>query len=386
MKKNSFLYLTFLFYVIAGVLSVNTDSNKFYYTASFLAISYGIYLISNKVFIRNDLQKEHKFDNRDYILFILFLLIIPLSTFYQVDFFKVIFFPLVIVYSIYFSIFLVEEEAFINYINLAFLTYLILSVMGMYDIIISSPEDPNSFNYDFGVLKFETLYGLEGSTAHIDSFAGLVFLINMFRNKKKENKYIFLFLSSFALAWTTRFTPIVALIVSLLTFLVIRNKSLALLSIISIFAAFFGVIYILTFYPNRVALFGLTYDSFFYLATHGRAGIWTRQFHNIVNSFSFFDFLFGNFSLAEVKIHWRAGYTSNSHNSFLNIFFRAGFLGLLLFSILVRKSFQSFKRNTFPIIIAIIIAATTNSTIFYVSNPIYLHILFFYLNFKKAQK
>jgi len=187
--------------------------------------------------------------------------------------------------------------------------------------------------------------------------------------------------------WTTRFTPLVGMFLSIFVFYIVKNRYTALFFLCLIFFGFFAAVYIEIYYPdNYFFINDVSNKSLFHTATHGRTHIWSEQFINIFRNFSFYDVLFGNREYAEVEIFWSNGFTSNPHNSFLYLFFTSGLIGIIMIVYFIVMIFKTFDRNTFPIIYIIIISATTNGIIFYVGNPIYLILMIYLTHYYKEQK
>ena len=170
----------------------------------------------------------------------------------------------------------------------------------------------------------------------------------------------------------------------MISYVIIRNRFSAVLAICSIFVAFFSFSFLEMFYAD---------ESFFIkdvpnglllnIATHGRTFIWSEQFQSILNNFNWLDFLIGNYQYAEIFIPWGEGVTSNSHNSFFSLYFRNGIVAVIMIIFFIRKIFYSFDRRTFPIIFGIFLSATTNGTVFYVGNPVFLLVLIYLTYFYK---
>jgi hypothetical protein len=250
-------------------------------------------------------------------------------------------------------------------------------------ILAQEPDSLNSFVKNYGFISFETLYGLEGSTAAIDSYSALIILLNIFLNKRLT-KYLIITIALFALVWTTRFTPIVMFFFSLISYALVRNRFTAVFALISIFIGFFIFSYLEMFFPNDDFLLkGIPNSILLKMATHGRTFIWSEQLKSISDNFSLIDYLIGNYSYANVQIPWSGGSTANSHNSFFHLFFRIGIAAIFMILFFIRKVFYNFDRRTFPIIFVIFLSATTNGTIFYVGNPVFLLILIYLTYFYK---
>jgi hypothetical protein len=269
-------------------------------------------------------------------------------------------------------------------VNITYLIYLSLSIISYSGLILAQePDSLNSFVKDYGFISFETLYGLEGSTAAIDSYSALIILLNLFLNKRLT-KYLIITIALLALVWTTRFTPIVMLTLSASSYVLVRNKFLAVVALSSIFLGFFLFTFLEMFYPNESFFIENVPNSIILqIATHGRTFIWSEQLHNIANSFNVLDFLIGNYNYAEVFIPWGKGTTSNSHNSFLYLFFRVGISAVFMIIFLMKKVFCNFDRRTFPIIFGVFLSATTNGAVFYVGNPVFFLVVIYLTYFYK---
>ena len=294
---------------------------------------------------------------------------------------------LLLLYSsivLYFKIIKLTIVKFLRVINVTYLIYLLLYIISYSGIVFAQdPDTLNSFVNDYGFISFETLYGLEGSTAAIDSYSALIILLNIFLNKNIF-KYLMIIVSLFALLWTTRFTPVVMLILAAASYVLVRNKFLAVAALSSIFLGFFLFTFLEMFYSNDTFFIkNVPNSTILQIATHGRTFIWSEQLKSIADNFSGLDFLIGNYKYAEVFIPWGKGVTSNSHNSFLYLFFRIGFPAVVMIIFLVKKVFYNFDRRTFPIIFGVFLSATTNGAVFYVGNPIFFLVVIYLTYFYK---
>lgn len=366
------LYIIYFLFLVAAILSIGKTENLYYYISTllgFLSI-YVLIIINNKC-------KRLSTDAFN-ILFLFLLLSLMFSSLFHsrepITFFMIYIFISTVVYFKYFKISTID---LVKFLNITYILYFILSLLTYFDFIISYPENVRSFTRDFGIIIFDSLKGLEGSTANIDSYSAIILLVNIFLNKQ-NTKIFFIAISLFALLWTTRFTPLVAVTLSISIFFIVRNKHIALLFLSLIFIGFFTAVYIEIFNPDDTFFINdISNKELFHTATHGRTHIWSEQFINIYENFNIYDTLFGNSKYAEVEIFWSNGFTSNPHNSFLYLFFEGGLITILMISYFIIMIFKTFDRNTFPIIYIIFISASTNGTIFYVANPIYLILLIY---------
>lgn len=375
------LYIIYFLFIVAAIFSIATTENLYYYIATllgFLSI-YILIIIDNK-------HKQLLTDKSNVLLVSLMLSLISSSFFHSKE--PIAFFMMYIFIStiIYFKYFRITTIDLVRFLNITYLIYVLLSLFSYFDIFISYAEHVRSFTRDFGIITFDSLKGLEGSTANIDSYSAIILLVNIFLNKKNI-KIFFIVVSLFILLWTTRFTPLVALVLSLSVFFIVRNKSMALLFLAFIFIGFFSAVFIEIYYPDNTFFLNETSNkALFHTATHGRTHIWSEQFINIYEYFNVYDVLFGNSKYAEVEIFWSKGFTSNPHNSFLYLFFGSGLIGILMIIYFITMIIKTFDRNTFPIIYVIFISASTNGTIFYVANPIYLILLVYLTHYYKNNK
>jgi len=373
------LYFLFLSFFVSAILSIGRDDNLLYYLFSIIGL-FGILFImlsvKSKIFF--------KFNDIDLIFLITISLFIASGLFFRFEAMGIIYLLLFCSLIYYFKIIKLSVVKLLKVVNITYLIYLFLSISSYSGLILSQNLDSlNSFNINYGFISFETIYGLEGSTAAIDSYSALVILLNLFLNRKLT-KYLMVAIALFILLWTTRFTPLVMLFFSCISYMVVKNKFRSVVALISIFIGFFLFTYLEMFFSHDDFLVKGTPNSvLLHIATHGRTFIWSEQMKSIIDNFGFFDYLFGNYSYAMIQIPWSDGFTDNSHNSFFSLFFRIGIATIFMIIFFIRKVFYNFDRRTFPIIFGIFLSATTNGTIFYVGNPVFLLILIYLTYFYK---
>jgi len=374
------LYALFFTFILSSILSIDRVDNVMYYLFSLIgvsAISFMLLLVKSKTFF--------KFNVLDAIFLISISLLISLSLLLCFEPMGLILLFLFISIVLYFKMIKLSVRRVLRIINITYLIYLILSIISYSGIVLSQEGNIiNSFFVDYGFISFETLYGLEGSTASIDSYSTLIILLNIFLNRKLA-KYLIILIALVAVVWTTRLTPVIMFSLSVGSYFVVRNKFIAVFFLVAIFIGFFSFTYIELYFPNEnFFINGISNKQLLQIATHGRTFIWAEQFKSISANFSAVDYLIGNYKHAAVSIPWGAeGLYSNSHNSFFHLFFRIGVAAVFMVLFFIRKVFCNFDRNTFPIIFGIFLSASTNGTIFYVGNPVFLLILIYLTYFYK---
>ena len=302
-------------FILSAVFSINRDDKLLYYIFSIAGFSLALFIV-----ILSKYKSAIKLNNTDSFIFLIFGSLITLGSIYNSEPMGVVLLLMYTTLIIYFKFVKLAVNRLVEVINFTYLLYLFLSIMSYSGLLFQKTNYVlNSFVKDYGVISFETLYGLEGSTAAIDSYSAIVVLLNIFLNKK-FSRYFFIFIAVFALLWTTRFTPIVSFILSVFSFAIVRNRFAAVALISAIFIGFFSFSFIEIYYPNESFFVpGVTNKTLLQLATHGRTFIWAQQVKSIALNFNVFDYLFGNYEHALVSLPWGGGSNSNSHNSFFNL-------------------------------------------------------------------
>ena len=373
------LYFLFLSFMISAILSIGREDNLLYYIFSLI----GIFTILVRVLLVKSIT-YFKFSYLDAILLISISFLISLGMMLYYELMGVVLLLLFLSILLYFTMVKLPMVKLLKVINITYLIYLLLSILMYSGLVVAQEADAiNSFLKDYGFISFETLYGLEGSTASIDSYSALIVLLNLFFNNRL-NKYLIITIALFALVWTARFTPIVVLFFSVISYGFVKNRFLAIFAISSIFLASYLFIFIEMYYPDeRFFNKNIPNSIVLHIITHGRTFIWSEQLQSIANNFKGLDFIIGNYQHAEISIPWGKGLTANSHNSFFHLFFRIGITAVIMIIFLMSKVFNKFDRRTFPIIFGIFLSASTNGTIFYVGNPVFLLVLIYLIYFYK---
>lgn len=287
-----------------------------------------------------------------------------------------------------FSEFKLSVAAFSRCINTAYLVYLGLSVINWLGLVTLVPHgSENSFMIKLGGMTIETLFGVGGSTADIDSYSGLILIWNFFVNKNGRFRHAMIAISAFAMLMTFRFTPIVALLSAFLIYLFIFNRFLALLAVLVPALGFAGVLLLLYVEPTTLVPFikpSMDWYTLLWKATHARSSIWVGQVHFYLTEFNWADFIYGpldermtvDFIDGDGRVHKDS---FNPHNTYLAMLFRSTLLFALFYMLFLWAVARRSRKSTFPVIFFISIVAYTNSSIFGVQNPAYLLVLLYVL-------
>jgi hypothetical protein len=272
----------------------------------------------------------------------------------------------------------------IKFVNVIFLIYFLLSLVLYFELIpLPADFEINAFEGDNSLLPFKTLFGAEGSTAHIDAFSSVVFFVNVVLNKNRtRGKYFFIILSLIAFIWTQRLTPLFVILISFLILLLVRNRKFALLILLTMLAGF--VYFLYTLYNTD----SIEYIVISTIATHNRSMIWMDHLDIMVNNFKPYDYIFGNFNIDMFTVHV-TGFTAetyNPHNNYLFFFYNSAVLCVMFLFVLVKKIYVSFNPKYFPVIFMILMAAFSNNSIFWLANPIFTIFLMFMIARPELQK
>lgn len=261
--------------------------------------------------------------------------------------------------------------------NVVFLVYLFLSVL-VYTGFINLNRDLNIFEEQNFLVNFQTFIGFYGSTASIDSYAMFTAIVNVLFGKDIKEKIIIATLAFFASLSTLRMTPILALILSFIIYLIVvrlvkRGFSFkVLVGFINFFIVFsFLIVLIIEPYMSD------EFDFFLQAFTHGRFSIWQNMISNFTtDDFNLFQQLFGIGERIRVDTGWisqGSNFTTNSHNSFIDILIKFGILGLVFFYAGVSYLIANYRDETYYfVVLFILFVATTNSSTFSYSFPIYI--------------
>lgn len=371
----------YLFVAFIGASMLGVDGNAAFYTVILPFLLAGGFLVVLRVGVRQAINLR---------FLLLSLILVPLLFCGPLDKHNLYIRLLALEFLLLFFLlveFKVSLAAFSRCLNLNYVLFFVLSVLdwlGMLPLV--DHDSKNSFFISLGDYTIETLYGLGGSTADIDSYSGLVLMWNLFINRGGRYRLVMIALSAAAMLLTFRFTPIVALLVACLSYLLVWNRLLAMLALILPAIAFVAVLVVLQVNPTaQVPLMsGTDWYSLLWKVTHARSSIWLGQIHYYLTEFRFADFFFGpldermtvDFIDGEGRFH-KDSY--NPHNTYLALLFRSTVLFAILYVLFLWGVFSRARRNTFPVIFFISIVSYTNAGIMGLQNPAFLLVTMFLL-------
>lgn len=307
--------------------------------------------------------------------FVLFLILVQLLG-YEISVYVLIF-KLFVLFQ-FFNKHSFNNHDILTYLNTTYLFYLLLSYLAYFKIIdITLFSSVNSFEEGRFLFNIETLYGLEGTVAAIDSYSGFIVILNlMFRSKWRKSIIV---IALFSLLLTTRLTPIVAGIGSLIYyyFIPIGLNYMVILIILTLFSLTIW----LKEQPDPIKFF-------FAAISTNRTLIWTDQIQIFLEQLNPFSSIFSEFEgKYEIKVYGYEKITDNPHNSYLYIMFNslAGFIFIILAFI---KGVGEVKDKRFKtVIFFILIASLTNVHIIGLVNPSYIIFIIYsivYFNQKRT--
>lgn len=237
-------------------------------------------------------------------------------------------------------------------------------------------EGVNAFRIDLNGFEFYTLFGVEGSTAFIDSYSGLVFIINILLNNDRRAKKFYGGMSLFALLWTTRMTPLVATVVSFAYYYFLPIGLFYVL--ISFVVVQFGLAIWLQSQPDPIKFFFAT-------ITHNRSLIWTQHVEIFLESLNLKEFFLTTYSdeRYNIKVYGHERSTFNPHNSYFLLLYNSVIGFLFLCYLFLKKAFYVSNDRFKTIIFFILVAAITNSKVIGLGNPVYLILIAFIFNYSE---
>lgn len=374
--RLGFFYL-FLIFIAASYLS--SDGNFLYYVLVVPFFVFAFFLLVLRVGLHRSVGVGFVF----LLLFVGVGLVLP--PFEKGSLYARLLFLEILLFFFIFSSYRVSLSGFSSVINLSYVFYLILSVAIWAGVIPAAAGEKNSFVVSWAGFSVETLYGVGGSTADIDSYSGLVLMWNLFINRGRS-RWLMIGLSAVAMLLTFRFTPMVALLAACLSYLLVWNRTLAMLALILPALGFVMVLAILQVDPAaQVPLMpGTDWYSLLWNATHARSSIWLGQIDYYLTHFQFADFFYGpldermtvDFIDGDGRFH-KDSY--NPHNTYLALLFRSSVMFAIFYALFLWGVFRRARRNTFPVLFFVSIVAYTNASIIGLKNPAYLLVVMFLL-------
>lgn len=381
------LYLIYFLFIISAALPV--DGNDANYVTHILIFGVlFVYLLMTKGI----------HDQKYHIVVIIFYITLFFVSFYPPVQLENIYFRFFILKIILLTMFMssisVSLRDFTHVLNLCYLIYLFLSFLAWFKILPGYDYGSvNSFNVNLGGLRIETLYGVSGSTAAIDSYSGLILLWNLLINKGRS-KYILMFISFAALLLTFRNTPVVALVLTALIYYFVRNRVVGAASLVVLVVGFLCVVWLLDSVPDDQVPFlsqDITWNEFFWGATHARSSLWVQQFMIYLNEYTWHDYIVGpdlkNMTVSFIRPDGRVLHeTFNPHNSYFLALYRSSVMIIMLFLLFLFYAMKTFNRQTFPLLFFIATSAITNASLLGLDNPTYILVILFVFTHDSFQK
>ena len=387
-RPVNLLYFSFLIFLICiwairyyGGMSVN------YLLNAFLIISF-IILLPNAKLIKSSFDKV--------LLFFLSTSIIVASFVFNTNAYIFLFGLKLLVLYFFIKHYEIKKIEFIKFINNTYLLYVFSSIVFFVffpELIYDLKQKDNNIIYIF-FTDYVMLHSIEGSAASLDTYSAVVLFLNLYVNKSKTMyRKSLIFLTIIVLLWTFRLTPTVSILLALISHKIVKSGKSAFIFILFGIIFFLIILYLILNHSD-LYFFGIPLSLIFYQITHARSMIWEQQIIFMLDNYSFFDYLLGDFSSKEFsaqayQIDGRVkdDLIDNPHNSHLLLFFRSPILYITALLIFLKNIYKKFDVNWFPIIVLIFVGAFTNSQIFGLQNPIYfLIIIYFFSNFKKINE
>ncbi len=387
MLKNQNVYLEFrnivLYYLyfsfFATIFLISRQSLAVQYAFSILDI---LILTSSILII-----KKNNVNKWNYLVFIFLIIYSILALVKGTHINSPILFLKIYLIFIFFKLYTFKIEEIVRFLNSTYLLYALLSLF-FFKFLPSTLYTlaDHELNYvDLGFTKYLVLHSIEGGASTIDSYSALIFLSNIFLIKyKTKAHYFFIILSTLLIIYSLKMTPLVALIMGVISYTLIRNKTIATIYTILIFSIFIFVLNLL--FVNPEVYGPVRFSSIMYVATHARSMIWVQQLTILIETYSIKDYIFGNFTSESFTVnafqltgHEITTNYDNPHNTYLLLFFKAPLLFIIYYLKYIFMIFKNFDRKSFVIISFIAVAGFSNSSIISLGNPVYLIIIAFLL-------
>lgn len=325
-----------------------------------LAALYGILLLP--IMVGKDVVINKGLAMRFLLLFLINVLLIPIIGVNWREMALLMWFLLLL---LFFDTNKIQVESFVKFINYSYLFYLFLSVLVTLHIVVPDFSDElNQFDVDVGNSTMATLVGYNGTTAGIDSYSAIIFLVNLLFSKGMT-RVCFVPVSLIAILLTFRFTPLVSLAFALVVLIIKNTKLLTLykmgIAAFCLFSFFIPLLYVNDF-------------DFLDEITHSRAKIWI-EYWIIWGQSGLGEMLFGirQQHLPEIVFTQWQGWFSNPHSSYMRIFLFWGVLIYILFSYyLITNLLKRHGNKVLSVLSLIMVCGITNFNILWNENPIYI--------------
>lgn len=250
--KNNWLIVSY--YLAAAILlgNVNKDYWLFFEPADWVALLAFIYIIIISYKSLNNFSKTYV--NRFYLLFFLFILLIPFVFNYLLYEVNLTFTYFIIIRAwlasyIFYKIFLIEKQKhsitviYNKFLKIVFYLAIISAVISIIRYFNTPLRSVLEVSYPAGndpLEKYGRLIGTMGGTNTAGNFFALITLLSMYSylNIKNRLSFLTLLISSFGLILTMSFSSIFAFLV--MTILLLRKTVKPIYVIISISIIFFS--------------------------------------------------------------------------------------------------------------------------------------------------
>lgn len=355
--ERSYKLETYYFY---SLFFIHLLTYRFAFIASaYVGIS-ALYLLLNP-------EVKHKLKN--YVAILLVLTITSAALFVGAHFREIAFLLWFMLLYLSFIKLKFPLKLMLKFLNVTFLFYLFLSFLVSFYIINggfrAESVNLNQFTVSYFNFSWITLVGFAGTTAAIDAYAMLIFIVNLLYSSKF--RWWMVAISLGAIVMTTRMTPWVMIIIAVGYMLFRKSRPMAYLFSLGLFVSFM-IPHIFLDVPELQAIF--------FAISHGRSWIW-NLYYDIFFQSDLTTILLG---IRESKIpdvylgNW-IGYINAPHSSYFRILITNGLLIYLVFYFVITKIIIAsgrFGRKPIFVVVAILVAAITNENIFHNHNPIYL--------------
>ncbi|CDG81596.1 hypothetical protein [Janthinobacterium agaricidamnosum] len=377
-KPIAVLYAVYLAFFFSIFFRSNESAISEYVSTMFGLMCIFLLILQNGI---KTLQAE--WQRRLFIFFALVFGIFCCMQLHDNNSYTVALYLKVMLFIWFFSVFEVDRQDFILFINRTYLLYLLVATLlwsGLVPNTLFEYVDTEEFRVNLGFLHYGILYGVEGSPATIDSYSSLVLLINLFMYSGSHRKF-YLAASLFGVLASFRLTPLVAVFAVFALYPFYKNRRyLSSLILVSISALFVAVLLAVGMDGN-MSIFGSDVDMrmLAYSLTHARSMIWEQQLSHVMQNFTWVDYIFGHFSVAEFSVPTfqldgsdSGAFESNPHNNYLLLFYRSPFLFIAFYFVFIFCQHRNFSKENFPILFFIFLAGFMNSSLISLGNPIFL--------------
>ena len=312
------------------------------------------------------------YDKKIYFYILLLGLLVYFIFFIDIKYHLIVFYLYILSLFFLFKNTKLKTEWIIKLLNSVYFIFFTISFLNwtVFHFTISD-QTFTIFGYESDVLA-----GPQSSPAEIDSYSGVIFLINILYYKQIKRPILLIILSLLGIILSFRITPVVAIVVVVGLYFFLKNKYTFILAVISSFIIFSLLMYALI---NNVKV-GFTNDLRMLMSdnTHGRSIIWEQQLKRFFNEADLTNYIFGYGDInLEAKIGIIGNSTKDTHSSYLSLFFNSPFLFFLLILLFLKAVYKNYNQKMGIIVLFIIISAYTNATIISLRNPTYFVFIIF---------